>query len=200
MRRIALFVLGILGFVACVSSVSGKEPGRVLRDDCHLSFLVPNGLEYIEMDDFQVAKNDECYIAFKYVGDLKIKSRPDPPSTAEDWRWLTDFALTVESTSLDEGLAKIKSAVGLEQNGMFRLVSNEHFLVPGGEMYVLHYLAVKPTKNMIRLNEEGVMIFIAGNDSRSVSYVQYTGGRLREKDKKKAAIYRNLFSSFRFFD
>jgi len=131
---------------------------------------------------------------------LKIKSRPNPPSTAEDWRWLTDFDLTIKSIPLGEALAQIKSADGLVQPGVFNLVSQENIPLPGGEAYILHYSAIKPTKNMLRLKESEMTIFVAGNKSRSISYIQYNGRDLSNKDKEKAAIYRNLFLSFSFLN
>lgn len=57
---------------------------------------------------------------------------------------------------------------------------------------------MKPTENMLRLNETKKTIFVAGNDSRSVSRIQYTGANLTKKDKEVAALYRSLFLSFRF--
>lgn len=198
MKRIIFLVLSVFNFMVLASSADCKEPERVVRDDCHLSFLAPKRIEYIEMDGAQISGNNECYIAFRYTGNLKIKSRPNPPSTAEDWRWLTDFALTVKGESLGDSLAQIKSTEGLEQAGMFNLVSNEHFGVPGGEVYILHYSAVKPTKDMLRLNEAEETIFAAGNNFRSASYIQYTGVKMTKKDKEKATLYRSFFSSFGF--
>jgi hypothetical protein len=197
MKSIIFRVFGIGVLTIVMAAANGKQPERISRDDCHTVFLVPNGLKYVEVNSAQISGDTECYIAFKYTGNLKI-SRSNAPSTAEDWRWLTDFALAVRSTSLAENLAQIKSTEGLEQPGMFKLVSREHFGVPGGEVYVLHYTAVKPTKSMLRLNQTEETIFAAGNDSRSVSYVQYTGADTNKEDKQKAALYRSLFSSFRF--
>ncbi|MFX1735295.1 hypothetical protein PXJ20_01575 [Paraburkholderia sp. A1RI_3L] len=195
--KITIFTaLGISALAVAITVANGKEPERISRDDCHATFLVPNGLEYVEINGAKISGNNECYIAFRYTGDLKIKRRPNPPSTADDWRWLTDFVLAVKGKSLGDSLAQIKTSEGLERPGMFNLVSNEHFQIPGGEVYVLRYSALKPTKNMLRLNETEETIFAAGNDSRSVSYIQYTGARMTKNDK--AALYRSLFLSFSF--
>lgn len=198
MRSITFNTRGIFALAVAMTIANGKEPERISRDDCHATFLVPNGLEYVEMNGAQISGNNECYIAFRYTGDLKTKSRPNPPSTTDDWRWLTDFTLTVKGKSLGDSLAQIKSTEGLERPGMFNLISSENFQIPGGEVYVLRYLAARPTKNMLRLNEIEETIFAAGNDSRSVSYIQYTGATMTKKDKNKAALYRSLFSSFNF--
>jgi hypothetical protein len=198
MKSIFFRALGIFAFMVAMIAANAKEPVRISRSDCHATFLVPNGLEYVEVNGIPTAGDDQCYIAFNYTGDLKIKSRKNPPSTAEEWRWSTDLALTIKGVPLAENLAKIDSDDGARQHGLFNLASKEHFLVPGGEMYILRYSAVKPTRDMLRLNEAEETIFTAGNNFRSVSYIQYTGAKPSKKDKKKTALYRSLFSSFGF--
>lgn len=63
----------ILCFMVFVCSASGKEPERVLRDDCHLSFVIPNGLEYVDVGHTIALGKDECYIPFLYTGKLRLK-------------------------------------------------------------------------------------------------------------------------------
>jgi len=49
MRKIASFFLGIVVFMAAAAAENCKESEKILRDDCHASFFVPNGLEYVEI-------------------------------------------------------------------------------------------------------------------------------------------------------
>ncbi|WP_244831115.1 hypothetical protein [Caballeronia sp. TF1N1] len=186
MKGIFLRVFGIFALIVATTAASAKGPERISRGDCHATFIVPNGLEYVEVDGIQISSNDECHIAFRYTGDLKIKSRAIPPPTAEDWRWLTDFALSVKREPLEDRLAQIKSTDGLEKPGMFNLVSSEHFEIPGGEVFILRYSAIEPGKAMLRSNEPEETIFAAGNSSCSISYIQYTGLKMTKKDNEKS--------------
>lgn len=136
MKSTVSFALGIYVLMVVTAAANGRELERISRHDCHAVFLVPNSLEYIKVDSAKISGNDECYIAFRYTGDLKIKSRTNPPSTAEDWRWLTDFFLTVKSVPLRESLTETESEDGAQQHDLFNLMSNEHFLVPGGGGYI----------------------------------------------------------------
>lgn len=200
MRRIFLLALSVLSFMSWIGSANGKEPKPVLRDDCHLSFLAPVDLEYIEVDGALTTGKDECYIAFKYAGDMRVKPSGRTPVMPEDWRAMTDFALTVKSVPLGEAIAQIESGDGAQQHGLFNLISKERIPLPGGDLYVLDYSAVNPTTSMIKLNQSKETIFVAGNNSQSLSFVLYSGDKLNDVGREKRKLFMGLFSSLRFFN
>ena len=184
----------------CPNSTSSKEPERVSRDDCHLSFLSPEGVEYIKVVGAFIAVNDECYIAFNYTGGLRVKPGRHMPAMPEDWRAMTDFALTVEKTPVTDSLAKIESADGAPQHGLFKMTSKDHVPLSGGDLYIVSYAATKPTANMIRFNETKEIIFVAGNNARSIVFQLYYGDRIYRAEKERGRVIRDIFLSLRFFD
>ncbi|MBC8726694.1 hypothetical protein F6X37_35985 [Paraburkholderia sp. 31.1] len=199
MKRIVLLVLSILSCMAWAGSANAKESEGVTRNDCHLSFLVPTNLEYVEVEDAITTGKDECYLAFKYSGDMRIKPEGHVFSVPEDWRAMTDFALTVKSIPLLENIAQIESDDGAKQHGLFKLETKEHIPLPGGDLYISKYSAVKPTQKMVNLHQLEETVFVAGNSVHSVAFFLYSGSRLTKKDREKVMIFRDLFSSFRFF-
>ncbi|WP_175730277.1 hypothetical protein [Burkholderia ambifaria] len=198
MRRVILLGLSIFGFMAFVGSASGKEPERVLRDDCHLSFAIPNGLEYVDAGHTIMLGKDECYIPFLYIGRLRLKRTGPMPRMPDDWRALTDFALTVEAIPLADRLAQVESADGAAQNGLFRAVSKEHVQLPGGDLYVISYSAIKPTGSVVGYQKQQ-LVFVAGNGTRSIVFRLYYGDRTSNVGKEREHAFKYLFSSFRFF-
>ncbi len=198
MRRIILLGLSICGFVGFVCSASGKEPERVLRDDCHLSFAIPNGLEYVDVGHTITLGKDECYIPFLYTGRLRLKRTGPMPRTPDDWRALTDFALTVEAIPVADSLAQVESAGGAAQNGQFRVVSKEHVQLSGGDLYIISYSAIKPTGTIIGYQKQQ-WVFVAGNGVRSTVFRLYYGDRTSRVGKERGRALKYLFSSFRFF-
>jgi hypothetical protein len=200
MKRIIFLVLSIFIFMAWVNSANARETERVQRDDCHLSFLAPANLEYVEVEDAIVTGKDKCYIAFKYTGNLRIKPNGHTPAMPEDWRTMTDFAITVKDTPLPESIAQVESADGAEQRGLFKLESKEHISLVGGDLYISRYSAIKPTKNMVNLHQTEKTVFIAGNNIHSVVFFMYSGNKLTKNDQEKANIFKDLFSSMHFFD
>ncbi|TDQ97494.1 hypothetical protein [Paraburkholderia silvatlantica] len=199
MKRIIFLALSVLSLVTWVGSACGKEAGRVSRDDCHLSFLTPKGVEYVEVDGVINTGKVECYIAFKYTGALRAKPSGRMPAVPEDWRAMTDFALTVKQTPVADSLAQIESTDGASQHGLFKMVSKEHISLPDGDLYIMSYAATKPTVNMANLNETKEMVFVAGNNARSIVFPLYSGNRLSNIEKKKESMFKSLFSSLHFF-
>ncbi len=200
MKLIFLYVFSALSFVACTSQAVGREPGRVSRNDCHLSFVPSDNLQYIEVEDTVTTGNDECHIAFKYTGDMRVKRSGRRPAMPEDWRAMTDFSLTVTSIPLPKKLAEVNSDAGAQQHGLFELASKEHIQLSRGDLYILQYSAKKPSTNMIKLNESREIVFVAGNETRSVAFALYSGGRPTIKNSKEEKIIKDLFSSFIFLD
>ncbi|MBF5011568.1 hypothetical protein [Burkholderia pseudomultivorans] len=185
-------------FTGFVSVASGEEPVRVSRDDCNLSFVVPKGVEYIEMRGVISAGEDECYVAFAYTGDLRVESVGNLPSTTEDWRAMTDFALTVKGISLVDSLAQIQSADGMLRKGLFKIISKEHVSLPGGDLYMFRFVAENSSKTMIDPREARGVVFVAGNNNRSIVFPFYSGWKLSGADKEREKIFRKLFSSIGF--
>lgn len=190
--------LSILCFMAFVCSASGKEPERVLRDDCHLSFAIPNGLEYVDVGHIIALGKDECYIPFLYTGKLRLKRTGPMPHMPDDWRALTDFALTVEAIPVGDRLAQVESVDGAAQNGLFRAVSKEHVQLSGGDLYIISYSAIKPTGAIVEYQKQQ-WVFIAGNGARSTVFRLYYGDRTLKVGRERARAFNYLFSSFRFF-
>lgn len=198
MRRIIFILMNFLFFMVFAGLVNSKEPGRILRDDCHLSFSVPKGVEYVEVDGAVATGKDECYLAFEYTGDLRIKLSGNMPAIPEDWRAMTDFSLTVKAVPVADSLAQLESADGVSQQGLFKIISREHVSLSGGDLYVVGYVATHPTKTMIKSNEVKGIIFVAGNNERSIAFPLYSGWRLSKVDKERERVLRDLFSSIRF--
>lgn len=198
MKRIIFLAVSVLSFVTWASSAVGEESQRVLRDDCHLSFLVPKNVEYVEVDGAVLSGKDECYIAFKYTGDLRVKGFGRVPAMPEDWRAMTDFSLTVKAVPIANSLAQIESDDGAPQNGLFKVISQEHVSLRGGELYIVNYVAKNPTKNMVSKGETRETILVSGNSARSIVFQFYPGDRPGKAKKKKAQVFMDLFSSFQF--
>lgn len=196
--RIAMFLLIIFIFMSLTNLTNAKETTRVQRDDCNLSFLSPANLEYIGIDDPIVTGKDKCYIAFKYTGNLRIKSDGYIPAMPEDWRAMTDFSLTIKNIPLPEEITEIESADGAEQNGLFRLKAKKHIPLVGGDLYILRYFATKPTKNMINLHQTEKTVFVAGNNIHSTTSPLYSGKKPTKKELEKRRVFMDLFSSFQF--
>lgn len=197
MRKIIFLVLSAVGFFVWAGVVKSEPVERDSVADCHLSFLAPSGLEYIELEGAIVLGKDECYLPFKYTGAMRSKLPGRIPSMPEDWRAMTDFSLTVEGIPLWENLNKIESNEG-EGGGLFKLIAKEHALLPGGDLYVLKYVAAAPTASMVKLRETRRLILVAGNDFRSVSYYLYSGGKLSAMEARREKAMRDLFASFHF--
>ncbi|WP_174972251.1 hypothetical protein [Burkholderia contaminans] len=198
MRRILLFGLSIFGSMIFVCSANAKEPERVLRDDCHLSFSIPNGLEYVEVGRTITLGKDECYIPFLYTGKLRLKRTGPIPRMPEDWRALTDFALTVEAIPVADSLEQVESVDGAAQNGLFKMISKEHVQLSGGDLYIISYSAIKPTGTIIDYQNQQ-RVFVAGNGARSTVFRLYYGDRTSKVGKERGHALKYLFSSFRFF-
>ena len=198
MRLIIFLRLGILGFMAFVCAASGKEPVRVSRADCHLSFAIPNGFEYIDVKHPIMLGKDECYIPFLYTGRLRLKGTGAIPRMSDDWRALTDFSLTVEAVPVADSLAKIESARGAAQNGLFKMVSREHIRLSGGDLYIISYSAKKSTAIDVGYQKRQ-LVFVAGDGARSTVFRLYYGNRTYKKGKEREREFRALFSSFHFF-
>ncbi|WP_143136726.1 hypothetical protein [Burkholderia ubonensis] len=187
----------LLGFQAGI--VYAEATDRVFRDDCHLSFIAPDGLEYVEVDNQIATGDDVCYMAFKYTGALKLKSVGNPPAMPEDWRMLTDFAITIKRSSLSESIDEIESPGGGGQYGVFGLKLKSHIKIKGGDLYIFSFFAKNPTSTMIRLRQVKETIFVAGNDKYSASYLLYSGEKLVWREKARDEALRSLFSSFEFY-
>ncbi|WP_155623358.1 hypothetical protein [Burkholderia diffusa] len=180
------------------SFAGAREPERILRDDCHLSFVAPKGLEYVDVGQSITSGRDECYIAFLYAKRLRLKRTGPMPPMPEDWRALTDFVLTVQAIPVADNLAQLESDNGAVQQGLFRLVSKEHLQLLNGDLYVMSYSAVKPTTAMIGYAKQQ-LVFVVGNDAHSTVFRLYYGDRSSKAGKKGERAFRDLFSSFRFF-
>lgn len=198
MRLIIFLRLGILGLMAFVCVASGKEPERVSRADCHLSFAVPNGFEYVDVKHTITLGKDECYIPFLYTGRLALKRAGAIPRMSDDWRALTDFSLTVEAVPVADTLTKIESTAGAPQNGLFKMVSREHIRLSGGDLYIINYSAKEPTAIDVGYQKRQ-LVFIAGNGAHSTVFRLYYGNRTYKVAKERERAFRGLFSSFRFF-
>ncbi|WP_174970398.1 hypothetical protein [Burkholderia lata] len=116
----------------------------------------------------------------------------------DDWRALTDFALTVEAIPVADSLAQVESADGAVQNGLFRVVSKEHVQLLGGDLYVISYSAIKPLGATIGYQKQQ-RVFVAGNGDRSTIFRLYYGDRTSRVGKEREHAFKYLFSSFRFF-
>ncbi|VWC90290.1 hypothetical protein BLA18112_03267 [Burkholderia lata] len=198
MRRILLFGLSIFGFMIFVCSATAKEPERVLRDDCHLSFSIPNGLKYVDVGRTITLGKDECYIPFLYTGKLRLKRTGPIPRMSDDWRALTDFALTVEAIPVADSLEQIESVDGAAQNGLFKVISKEHVQLSGGDLYVISYSAIKPTGIIIGYQNQQ-RVFVAGNGDCSTVLRLYYGDRTSRVGKEREHALKYLFSLFRLF-
>ncbi|MDN7929665.1 hypothetical protein QZM52_00030 [Burkholderia metallica] len=199
MRRITLLGLYVFGFIAFVGSASGKETERLLREDCHLSFVIPHGFAYVDVGHVITLGKDECYIPFLYTGKLRIKRTNPMPRTPDDWRALTDFALTVEAISVADSLAQVESAYGAAQNGLFRMDSKEHIQLSGGELYIISYTAIDPVGSIAGYQNQQ-QVFVAGNGARSIVFRLYYGDRTLKVGRERGRALKYLFSPFRFFD
>src|SRR5262245_2323527 len=88
--------IALTSFLAC----AGQE--RVNRMDCGLSFVVPAGLEYIEVENPKLDRETACVIALKRPG----AADPEPVGQPEGWREQVDFVLEVKKVSLEHLLSK----------------------------------------------------------------------------------------------
>ncbi|WP_204384352.1 hypothetical protein [Burkholderia sp. MS389] len=140
---------------------------------------------------------DECYIPFLYTGRLGLKRTGAMPRMSDDWRALTDFSLTVEAAPIADSLTKIESVGGAAQNGLFKVVSQEHIRLSGGDLYIISYSAEKSAAIDVGYQKRQ-LVFIAGNDARSIIFRLYYGNRTYKIDRERERVFRDLFLSFRF--
>jgi hypothetical protein len=198
MKFISLILLALI-FISNEDVVHAEVLNKVIRNDCHLSFSVPKGIEYVEVDGAIVEGDDLCYLAFKYTGSLRDRPIKGVPPMSEDWRAQADFVVTVKEIPMDVRLRQIESPDGGGQSGIFSMVAKSHIGLEGSGFYVFTYSAIKPTESMNRLRQFDEIIFLVGDDSRSALYYLYPS-RMDMNEKLKMEIMRSLFLSFRFHE
>ncbi|MDY7790577.1 hypothetical protein [Burkholderia ubonensis] len=117
MRKTFAFLIAVSMLAFFVNVARTGEVGRIFRDDCRLSFLARPGLEYVEVDGATISGNDACYIAFKYTGNLKLKSAEYSPAMPDDWRALVDVVITVNADRWVMVLRKLNPRMEVRSTG-----------------------------------------------------------------------------------
>ena len=188
-------LFSMLGWVG-INNVYAAENQRINKEYCHVSFVAPALVDYVEIPDDIYLGDNVCYLPFIFTGPLKQK-RVDMPGTLQEWRASTDFVVTIRRVPLTEALNQIEAPDGGAQSGLFTLVSKTRTELSGGDLYTLHFKATKPTENMKLLKTYALTIYVLGNSKYSATFYAY----LSEKNPRRMMrqrTYRELFSSFSF--
>jgi hypothetical protein len=193
LKKLSLLLL--LSPALIFNPIKATPSNTVNIKDCRVAFSTPSGLEYVELDGEPQQGSTICNIAFN------IKNRQTSHSTngmIDGWREMTDIALAVKSTPLDDAIKSVeKMAQNPIQSKIFKLSSKNETDLKNGKLYVYTYTASNPTPSMLRLRQTGKVIFILGDNTHSISYTSYlTNPPTRGKASLKTLNL--LFTSFDF--
>ena len=194
MKRI---VCAVLLALVCMGSDGAMGGALFTRAKCQLSFVEPDGVDYIDMTEAE-APREGCILGFAYTGALKVSELDKIATSMDDRRIGTDIFIEFEETPLSERIKKIE-ADGYDPK-LYHLASKKHYTVEGGEVYIFKYAARNPKELMRRYGDSwDELIFIAGNESYSAIYYSspYKGWPKWKQDKQ-TKIIEDLFSSLKF--
>jgi hypothetical protein len=195
-KNMLIFIVSMSLNWMMIGTACAAQKERINRDDCHVSFLVPTYLEYVEVKDVVTPGDDVCYLAFIFTGPLKWK-HGNMPGVPEDWRSLTDFSVTIERRPVADVLITIEAPNGGAQSGIFKLMAKQRTELPLGNLYTLTYDATKQTAITRSLKTNALTIFVLGDTTYSATFYAYPW----EKDPQRLlrkSTYQKLFSSFSF--
>ncbi|WP_250525454.1 hypothetical protein [Caballeronia sp. GAWG2-1] len=187
--------LALLGSVIPSSAYAVAEH-RVVRDYCHVSFVEPAFLDYIELPDDEYPGDIVCYLPFVFNGKLK-QSRAGLPGSVQDWRALTDFVIAIERLPVAQALRKVTSSDGAAQGGIFTLAAKKKVDLKTGVLYLLSYTPTKFGTNTTSFETQALTVFVLGNERYSITFYGYSLKKDQGRDMRLRA-YRDLFSSFSF--